>query len=197
MGHKWIRGLISLVAAGVAGAHLAWPQLTVDFITLLALVIGVLPWLQPLFKSVELPGGLKIEFHEMQKVSERARAAGLLNPVPRAKLEGDFTFQLVAKSDPNLALAGLRIELEKRLQALAAANGYDGPARGIGNLLRHLHSEELLSLDELAAIRDLVGVLNEAVHGATVSPDTAEFALDFGLDVLETIGARVRTSGAQ
>lgn len=135
-----MRGAISLIAAGVAGAHLVWPQLTIDGITLLSLVIAVLPWLQPLFKSVELPGGLKVEFHEMQKVSEKARAAGLLNPVEGAAQAGDFSFQLVAKSDPNLALAGLRIELEKRLQALAAANGYDGPGRGIGNLLRHLQS---------------------------------------------------------
>jgi hypothetical protein len=187
-----MRGGITAVAFGVATAHLIWPDAKIDSISVLLLVVAVLPWLQPLFKSVELPGGLKVEFHDVQKVSDKARAAGLLDPVSSAAMASEYSFQTVSKADPNLALAGLRIELEKRLQGLAEANGYDGQARGIGNLLRHLQSKELLSYEELGAIRELVDVLNEAVHGATVDPAAAELALDFGVDLLQTLESRIQ-----
>jgi hypothetical protein len=190
MDNKLFRAAISFIAVAVAVAHAIWPHVPIDGITLLALVVAVLPWLQPLFKSVELPGGLKVEFQEVKQASDKAKAAGLVGPAP-ATPQQDFSFQSVAESDPNLALAGLRIELEKRLYGLASANGYQGRARGIGNLLRHLESRELLTHAESAAIRDIVGILNEAVHGASIERPAAELALDFGTDVLLTLDSRI------
>lgn len=190
MDNKLFRASISLVALGVAVAHAAWPSLAIDAITLFSLVVAVIPWLQPLFKSVELPGGLKVEFQEVKQASEKAKAAGLVGAATPAA-QPDFSFQAVADTDPSLALAGLRIELEKRLYGLASIHGYEGRARGIGNLLRHLEARELLSHDESAAIRDIVGILNEAVHGASIEKPAADLALDFGTDVLLTLDERI------
>ena len=38
-----------------------------DPITISLLIIGIIPWLAPLIKSFELPGGLKVEFSEDAK----------------------------------------------------------------------------------------------------------------------------------
>jgi hypothetical protein len=53
-----------------------------------------------------------------------------------SKTEESFSFPSIAKRDPNLALAGLRIEIEKRLAELAAVSGVEqGRPMGVGQLL--------------------------------------------------------------
>ena len=79
----------------------------VDAVTLTLLVIALLPWLAPIVKSVELPGGVKIELQELDQAAARADDAGLLTEPARV---ATFSYESVAERDPNLALAGLRIE---------------------------------------------------------------------------------------
>jgi hypothetical protein len=93
----------------------------IDAITLALLVIAAIPWLRPLFKSLELPGGLKVEFQDVKNVTERADAAGLVASQPPGN-PNTYSFQLIADNDPNLALAGLRIELERHLGQLAESD---------------------------------------------------------------------------
>lgn len=57
---------ITVVALFVALAHLIWPSLTIDAITVTLLFIALVPWLTPLFKSLEFPGGWKIEFQDFE-----------------------------------------------------------------------------------------------------------------------------------
>lgn len=59
---------MTLVGLAMALVHLLWPSLAVDAITVTLLAIAVVPWLAPLFKSLELPGGVKVEFQELQRV---------------------------------------------------------------------------------------------------------------------------------
>ena len=47
-----------------------------DAITLALLAIAIVPWLAPIFKSLEFPGGLKVEFQELQKAAQRALQRG-------------------------------------------------------------------------------------------------------------------------
>ncbi|HEX7036114.1 MAG TPA: hypothetical protein VF210_10080 [Pseudomonadales bacterium] len=44
-----------------------------------------------------------------------------------------------------------------------------------------------LTPDQIAALNDLAGLLNAAVHGATVDPQAAQWALDIGPDLLESL----------
>jgi len=188
--HRWMRACITIGAVAVAAVHVVWPALAIDGITALLLLVGVVPWLQPLFKSLELPGGVKVEFQEIATLEKRADDAGLLAPPGAVATQPSYSFQLVAGTDQTLALAGLRIELERRLDALARANGYEGGARGIGNLLRHLNSRELISGAERGVLSDLVSLLNSAVHGAQVSTDATERALEIGPRILEALKKR-------
>lgn len=186
----FIRIFISLTMLLVAVLHTVNPDLSIDSVTIFALVVAVLPWLHPLFKSVELPGGLKVEFQEVERASTLARAAGLGNGDSQAD-HPEYSFQIVAEHDPNLALAGLRIEIERRLCNLARQHGYQGRAYGIGNLLRHLESQSLLSREESRAIEEIVKILNEAIHGASIDRRTAQLALDTGTSMLLTLESRI------
>jgi hypothetical protein len=181
-----LRQAITLAALALALAHLLWPSAAIDAISLALIVIALVPWLAPIFKSLEFPGGWKIEFQDLQKATARAEQAGLLSPAP-PHVASDFSFQRLAEEDPNLALAGLRIEIEKRLLKLAERHNIDVRSRGIGALLRSLSQHQVLTPEASSTLADMAGMLNSAVHGATVDPRGAEWALNIGPRVLRTL----------
>lgn len=59
--------IVSGAAAVLAVLHLLLPHMTIDTITVALLVVAILPWLGPLFKSIELPGGWRFEFQEFKR----------------------------------------------------------------------------------------------------------------------------------
>lgn len=151
---KKLRQVVSFGALLLALAHIIWPQLAIDAIALALVVIAILPWLAPLVKSLELPGGWKVEFQELQKVASRAESAGLLAVEPSEK-EATLSFQSIANRDPNLALAEIHCLNSRR-------------AMGVGQALRALAQAEVLSNEERPILADMVNMLNSAVHGAEV-----------------------------
>lgn len=187
-----LRKFVSLGALALALVHIIWPALAIDAITLALIVIAVLPWLAPLVKSLELPGGWKVEFQELQKAASRAESAGLLAAKPSPE-ESAFSFQSIANRDPVLALAGLRIEIEKRLGRLAESQGLNEGRRplGVGQLLRLLTQAEVLTNEERAILADMVNMLNSAVHGADVDPRAAAWAIEIGPRLLTSLDERV------
>ena len=183
---------ITLVALLIALGHLIWPELTIDAITVALLFIALVPWLTPLFKSLELPGGWKIEFQDFERARTKADKAGLLASVTVIRPQKRFSFQIVAKEDPKLALAGLRIEIEKRLAEIAETNGLETEKIGIGRLLRILGEKELLSKEQSSVLADMVGLLNAAVHGGDIDERAAEWALDVGPRLLDTLESKTK-----
>ena len=195
-GLKRLRQVVSLGALLLALAHIVFPVLAIDAITLALIVIAILPWLAPLVKSLELPGGWKVEFQELQKAAARAETAGLLAetaPEP----EATFSFQTIATRDPILALAGLRIEIERRLSLLVDAHNLNTGRRalGVGQLLRILVQAEVLTNEERSILADMVNLLNSAVHGAEVDSRAAAWAIDVGPRLLTSLDERVRDAG--
>lgn len=65
-----LRGIVTLGALLLALLHLLCPTLAIDGVTLALLVIALVPWLAPIFKSLEFPGGWKVEFKELQKAAQ-------------------------------------------------------------------------------------------------------------------------------
>ena len=180
-----VRNGVTLGALILALLHAVFPSLAIDAVALVLVVVAVVPWLAPLFKSLQLPGGWKVEFQELQKVAAKADDAGLLTPAP-AGAQPEYAFQSVAERDPNLALAGLRIELEKRLVRLAEIHGVGTAMQGMGRLLRELARRGILTEDEESVLADLVHMLNAAVHGASVDPRATEWAMDVGPQLIQS-----------
>lgn len=177
---------ISTVALLGAGAHLMWPELAIDAITLTLVGVAVIPWLAPLFKAVELPGGVKVEFAELEKAEKKAVSSGLIElaaPPPALKSAAP---ELVT-SDPNLALASLRIEIERRLRRIAQRNGVPERRVGVSGLVRELSRRDLLNSQQLATLNDLLPSLNSAVHGAQVDPRASEWAATIGPQILAAL----------
>ena len=176
----------------LAGLHLLWPGISLDAVTLTLLGASVVPWILPLFKSLELPGGWKVEFQELQATEVRADQAGLLDEGPAdSEADQDYSFQVVANEDANLALAGLRIEIEKRLNSLADSADIKRRRMGVGGLLRSLSDRQILSREERSVLRDMIGLLNSAAHGASADQQHAQWALDVGPRLLATLDKRI------
>jgi hypothetical protein len=70
-----LAGLITAVALVIVVIHLAFPDLAIDGVTVVLLLFAVAPWLSPIFKSIEFPGGLKFEFQELKRDLEEVRGA--------------------------------------------------------------------------------------------------------------------------
>jgi hypothetical protein len=71
---KRIQYIITMIAILIAIVHLIWPSFAIDSTTLFLVAIAVVPWLIPLFKSLELPGGWKFEFQEQDYLEAKAKA---------------------------------------------------------------------------------------------------------------------------
>ncbi len=105
----------------------------------------------------------------------------------------DYSFQLVAEEGPKLALAGLRIEIERRLNEIAESNGLKVEKVGVGQLLRLLGERELLSQEQRSVLADMVGLLNGAVHGGDIDERAAGWALDIGPSLLNTLEMKIKS----
>jgi hypothetical protein len=186
--------VISAVALLAAIGHILLPGVKIDAITVALLLVAVLPWLGFVFRSVEFPGGLKVEYRDLEKLREDAARAGLLS-APPSKVE-EPPYLTLAQQDPNLALAGLRIEIERRLREIAKRRGLQGERLGIRQLLRLLRDHQAISRQEDSVLSDLIGLLNDAVHGAEVDSRAVQWAIDVGPRLLTTLDERISAEGS-
>lgn len=180
---------------------LAWPA-----VALLGIVLFRQPLTAALhrLRSAGLPGGVSLDFgrevRDAQVLSrevanapqkERDRSTPML-PVTEANarmlslglqpspsgLEMARYYEL-AQQDPNIALAGLRMELEILARNLAKGFKVDsGPREPTGVLLRRLLDGGKITDDQYGLAQKIVRLCNAAVHGTRVSREEAEAVID-------------------
>ena len=166
------------------------PFIAIDAVTVSLLVIAAVPWLGYMFRSLEVPGLGKVEYQELVRTGVAATRAGLTAPPTKKQSEW---LPPSAERDPLLALAGLRIEIEKRLRLLADLKAINiGQRPGSIRMLADLLSTNgIVTADQAHALTDMAGTLNRAVHAQTVSPESARWALTVGPTVLASLDARI------
>jgi hypothetical protein len=198
-----VKMLITLVALVIVVGHRIWPEITIDSVTIIFLVIAILPWLAPVIKSLELPGGFKIEIQDIKSATEKVisakKACGSASISGGGKLTATGVasrnktdiaiakLRNIAKDDHNLAVVGVGIEIEKKLLELAEQKGIDPSRKSLGQLVRDLQHAEALPNEVAAGLRNLITLRNQAVHGATVSSDAAKWLLDVYPSILEVL----------
>lgn len=195
------RIFITIAALALAAGHNIWPEIKVDLITLIFIVVAMLPWLASVIKSLELPGGFKIELNDVKAATEKVSSipsGSSANtrhertlPLPEYAEPYEPTIKAlreVAQTDPRLALVGLRIELEKRLTQLAEAKGIDSTRKSASAIVRALQQKEVMHPEVAVGLSELVALGNSAAHGAQVTPAAADWALEsapFILSILD------------
>lgn len=155
-------------------------------------------------RKAELPGGVSIDFQEEIQAAKRLSEQVEAQPVPadrpktpafpiteanarmlsvglRPSVSGlDLSYYRdIANTDPNLALAGLRIELEVMANNVAKGFGVEGRKNeSLNSLISRLFEKGAITSEQRDLMRKILNICNQAVHGRTVSKTEAEEVLD-------------------
>jgi len=178
-----------------------WP---VTLVAALALFRKELAVLLARLRKAALPGGVTLDFPEevqaarslseevrkAQKPPEQKRGPALplnevnarllslkLQPSPSGL---DFSYyRTLAEQDPNLALAGLRMEMETMARNLAVGFNVALSARdSAGSLLRRLRQAGAITSEQAELGESILNLCNQALHGTRVSLNEAEAVID-------------------
>jgi hypothetical protein len=199
---------ISGISLALAGVHLIFPALRVDFVTVAFLTIAAMPWLAPILRSLQLPGGFIIEWQDVRAATEKVVAAlgppaapgspvppqhsvPLVAPSSATGVDSIAVLQALAAEAPGLALVGLRIEIERRLRAIAHAAGLAASFSSTAVLLRELVSTGHISDSAAGGLQELVALGNSAAHGVSVTPAAASWSLDMAPTILGDLDKRL------
>lgn len=173
--------------------HGIWPSaFTVDKLSMLLLMLLAIPLIAPFMKKAKWFGA-EFEFRDhiekAKKLVEKSEAhakkakeqhgSSLANKSRFETFSTSSAQRLVAE-DPNLALAALRIDME-RVLSRAAEVLVDATAKRpltISKSIRLLLDHELISEEQSDAVRSITQICNKAVHGADVTAVEATEILD-------------------
>jgi hypothetical protein len=159
----------------------------VDGITILILFILSIPYLAFFLRKAKIAGA-EFEFkdeisktEELVKksveVAEIKKLASQETSKEKIKFFETFNTEPIKKlldSDTVLALAALRIEIEKKVKNTAKIldfNMYD--RLPISKFMEIFEKMEILSKEQTIAIRKIINMCNKAIHGEVISNDEA------------------------
>ena len=171
-----------IVAVAILILRKLWPDL-LDATDILILALALLPRLSSILKSVEFPGGGNIEFKDVQSAVSKI-IIGV--PVAVAERAANYSSEISPSTDPNLALVGLRIEIERRVRQLAERHGFE-PQDSLIRTIRGLQSRGVLEGARVSGLQELVMFGNQAAHGGVVEQEAAAWARDYGPQVLAVL----------
>jgi len=152
-------------------------------------------------QHIKLPGGAELDWQRQLQATEQAAERVEATQAPelppgeplRVQLiqqiydhgflrsPSDYNFSYyrdMAERDPNLALAGLRMELERMLQNLMKVYHIDRPSATAGTVVHLLYGRQMLTQEESELLASIIKVTNQAVHGQDVSKDAALRVID-------------------
>jgi hypothetical protein len=206
MNAKLLRVVASVVPFMFAIGHLLFPAVTIDVTTISLLVLSLVPWILPLVKSLELPGGFEIQLKDVKNSTDKLMEPHPGSDVKLKNVEGSMhakaaahpgadvtskdpisTIRRVAGTDPTLALVGLRIAIEETVIAISENLGMETNKVPLYRLLNELQARKVLTPSTLNGLLELIALGNQAAHGARVSNEAADWVLDVGPAILSSL----------
>jgi hypothetical protein len=137
----------------------------------------------PSFIEIEFDDGrLRQELREMYRVTVAdAKTTDAWEP----------TSDRLLLQDPNLALAKVRIDLEREIRRIGVERGVIRPDQRVDlrRILDMYETTDVLPSSVTAAIKDLLPICNAAVHGKEVSIETASRVVDMAAEVMTVLRA--------
>ena len=199
-----VGGILTLITAGLLSL-VAQDRMIPEIDQVLILIAGMttVAALTAFLQSVDsstIPSFVHVSFNEVlvsQSLSGGLNATNT-NPVDEEKgaEPWDLSLGQLVGSDNSLALAKLRMELERELRHIAYNNQTDLSSRplGVTRIAQELVSRKILPAIWLGALKEITSVCNYAVHGTEVPDDIAASVVRVGGQLLEQLRS-VRNNG--
>ncbi|MCE2394430.1 hypothetical protein J4G02_07555 [Candidatus Poribacteria bacterium] len=199
-----VGGLLSLLTAGLLFL-VAQDRMIPEVNQVLVLIAGMttvaaLTAFQQSVENSASPSFFHVSFNEAlvsQSLSE-GHTIPNSSPVDGEKVAEPWDLSLgqLVGSDNSLALAKLRMELERELRHIAYNHQTDISSRplGVTGIARELVSRKILPPTWVGALKEITSVCNYAVHGTEVPDDIAASVVRVGGQLLEQLRS-VRNNG--
>ena len=188
----------SIIFMAIFSLRLWKPEIKIDSLSVILLVLAMIPWFIQYIKSIEINGIGKVELitkDQKDIIEKNVEEIGIINN-SNEEIRKNYSFYKLRYEDPKLALAGLRIELESTLEKIMKKNQLMSTSRfsGIRKMAIILSENKIISNSEYALILDITGILNNAVHGKLDSYDSRNFDLVFntGLKLLTSLNNKLK-----
>lgn len=180
--------LIVVIGIALILVHGFWADIfAVDIITILILFVLYIPFVAKYLKKAKFPGA---EFEFKDEIQETRELVKSVKQKEKAKIADEmkispfdrFRLRAVREqfyTDHVLALAALRIEIERKLRLLIEP--LDIAKRdtwSISRIIDALKKNEVLSSEKISVLQKIVNMCNKAVHGEPVSKGEANQIMD-------------------
>ena len=165
------------------------------------ILIMLLPWLFPYIKEISFPGWT-ITFrdivNQLQKTADDENVLEYPSEVSIPERKEKVITGVASEDplvftaeDPNLVLAALRIELEKKIRELAIVSKISESGRTVYSILNSLVNQRRLPHSTSRYIGDILNICNLAVHGKAVDAYSAARVLKIGKEIIRWLDSRI------
>jgi hypothetical protein len=163
----------------------------ISWVTVTLVGIAMLPWFIQYISEIEFPTGVKISMREkVERLKENVEAQGP-DPIQETPETNDLITAVL--SNPDVALAGLRIEIERRLLTIARLSGEKPSERAVSitQLTRQLVKLGVIAPQQGSLLFDLIPVLNDAVHARGISDEIRSWVIRATTPLLAYLDQRI------
>lgn len=167
-------------------------NLTVDTISIFLLAIMLLsPFIAAIKKIKYGDFEAEIDIDEIKKLKSKTEKT--LSEIQDDREEqpeiyvASESIRKLSESDPVIALAKVRIELEKLLGQIARFSSIEHNPSSLGGLVNKLTSHEIISQDVGKALKEVIALCNRAIHGEAVSEEGARTIIELGIELLQEL----------
>jgi len=197
--HLWWMVLVTALAM-LVGHSFGIKAIVVDNISLILLaIVLVSPFIAAIKKVKFGEFEAEIEPEEVKRVTQQAEKS-LPPPRPAAVApqisETTASIRSLADTDPVVALAKLRIEIESRLRRLYQRTNPNGPVGkrpiDLGSIMRELIKREVFDQEFGVALRNITSISNRAIHGEDIRDVDARQIVNTGGELLEFLDFAIR-----
>jgi len=180
---KWTLFLIGIILIVIRGF---WSNyFVIDSLTILLFFIISLPYLSSYLKRAKIPGA-EFEFKDSIKKIEKTVQRSIDKSKEATKENRSLYFKtfnvssakrlLELESDSSLALAALRIEIERKLRS--AADFLNIQQMPLLKLVKAIGKKKILYPDQVASLLEIIEICNKSIHGYVLFTEDAQKVID-------------------
>lgn len=202
--HLW--WLVLVVAVAMLAVHsFGLQRVVVDNTSLVLLVLVLISPFVAAIKKIKIGDfEAEIEPEEVRRVARQAEESlPALAPsdTPTAEIgQTAAAVKALADTDPTVALAKLRIELETRLRRLYNRVNSDVSQQRrpmpLAYVIRELTAAEIFTSQFGSSLREVIAICNRAIHGEDIRGVDARQIVDAGIDLLLALQREIRDYAA-